>query len=88
MESAALTLESTKIGFQEGLRNSVDVLVSQQVLFNAKKDILESRYNYLMNIINLKLSVGMLTRQDLEEINDYLVTDSVWLRKLKKANLS
>ena len=77
MESAALTLESTKIGFQEGLRNSVDVLVSQQVLFNAKKDILESRYNYLMNIINLKLSVGMLTRQDLEEINDYLVTDSV-----------
>lgn len=77
MESAELTLESTKIGFQEGLRNSVDVLVSQQVLFNAKKDILESRYNYLMNIINLKLSVGMLTRQDLEEINDYLVTDSV-----------
>jgi outer membrane protein len=77
MESAALTLESTKIGFQEGLRNSVDVLVSQQVLFNAKKDILESRYNYLMNIINLKLSAGMLTRQDLEEINDYLVTDSV-----------
>jgi len=77
MESAQLTLDSTEIGFQEGLRNSVDVLVAQQVLFNAKRDILESRYNYLMNTINLKLSVGMLARQDLEEINRYLEPESL-----------
>ena len=70
-------LQSTKIGFDEGLRNSVDVLVAQQVFFNARKDILESRYNYLMNLINLKLSVGILTMQDLDEINQYLITDSL-----------
>ena len=77
LESSRLQLESTKIGFNEGLRNSVDILVAQQVFFNAKKDILESRYNYLMNLINLKLSVGILTMQDLDEINQYLITDSL-----------
>ncbi|MDC0423281.1 TolC family outer membrane protein [Methylophilaceae bacterium] len=75
LEYSRLQLESTKIGFNEDLRNSVDILVAQQVFFNARKDILESRYNYLMNLINLKLSVGILTMQDLSEINQYLITD-------------
>jgi outer membrane protein len=46
--------------------------VAQQVLYNAKRDLLKSRYNYLMNIINLKLSVGILAFEDLQEINQYL----------------
>jgi len=28
-----------------------------------------------MNLMNLKLSVGILTMQDLDEINQYLITD-------------
>ena len=52
-------------------------MIAQQVFFNARKDILESRYNYLMNLINLKLSVGILTMQDLDEINQYLIADSL-----------
>ena len=75
MEAATLQLESTKLGFQEGLRNSVEVLDSQQILFNAKLNILESRYNYIMNLINLKLSSGMLSIEDLDEINQYLIVD-------------
>ena len=65
-------MDSTELAFQEGLRNSVEVLLAQQVLFNAKSDLLKSRYDYLMNIINLKLSVGILALDDLEEINQYL----------------
>ena len=72
MEAAALQLESTQLGFQEGLRNSVEVLDSQQILFNAKLNVLESRYNYIMNFINLKLSVGLLSISDLDEVNQYL----------------
>ena len=75
MEAAELQLESTQLGFQEGLRNSVEVLDSQQILFNAKLNVLESRYNYLMNFINLKLSVGMLSISDLDEINQYLMVN-------------
>ena len=70
-----MQVESTQLAFQEGLRNSVEVLISQQVLFNAQRDLLKSRYNYLMNIISLKLSVGILAQQDLEEINRYLSSE-------------
>jgi outer membrane protein len=75
MKAATLQLESTQLGFQEGLRNSVDVLDSQQILFNAKLNLFESRYNYIMNLINLKLSVGMLSIADLDEINQYLMVN-------------
>jgi TolC family type I secretion outer membrane protein len=73
MNAATLQLESTKLGFEEGLRNSLEVLDAQQILFNAKLNILESRYNYVMNFINLKLSAGMLSFEDLNEINQYLM---------------
>ena len=72
LNSSKLQVESTQLAFKEGLRNSVEVLVAQQVLYNAKRDLLKSRYNYLMNIINLKLSVGILAFEDLQEINQYL----------------
>jgi len=52
-------------------------LVAQQVLFNAKRDLLKSRYNYLIYLISLKQSVGILTASDLEEINQYLVVNEI-----------
>ena len=75
MDSAALQLESTQLGFEEGLRNSIEVLDAQQILFNSKLNVLESRYNYIMNFINLKLSTGMLSVKDLDEINRYLMVN-------------
>ncbi len=73
--SAELTLESTHTGFEVGLRNSVDVLRAQQVYFDAEKDMLKARYNYLINQFKLKQSVGMLTKTDLIDINKYLIAD-------------
>jgi len=77
LKSAELSLESTQLAFQEGLRNGVEVLVAQQVLFNAKRDLLKSRYNYLIYLISLKLSAGMLTRNDIQEINQYLTVNEI-----------
>jgi len=75
LRSAKLTLDSTNLGFKAGLRNSIDVLRAQQVYFDAEKDILDNKYDYLMNLINLKFSVGMLTKQDIIEINKYLIME-------------
>lgn len=75
LKSAKLTLDSTNLGFKAGLRDSIDVLRAQQVYFDAEKDILDNKYDYLMNLVNLKLSVGMLTKQDIIEINKYLIMD-------------
>jgi outer membrane protein len=75
LKSAKLTLDSTNLGFKAGLRDSIDVLRAQQVYFDAEKDILDNKYDYLMNLINLKFSVGMLTKQDIIEINKYLILE-------------
>ena len=72
LKSSELQLKSTQVGFREGLRNSVEVLNAQQMLFSAKYDLLSSRYNYLKNLLNLKHTVGTLSIKDLEEINKYL----------------
>ena len=75
LKSAKLTLDSTNLGFKAGLRDSIDVLRAQQVYFDAEKDILDNKYDYLMNLINLKFSVGMLTKQDIIETNKYLIME-------------
>lgn len=77
LKSSELQLKSTQVGFREGLRNSVEVLNAQQMLFSAKYDLLSSRYNYLKNLLNLKHTVGTLSIKDLEEINKYLTVSQV-----------
>ncbi len=62
-------------GFQVGLRNSVDVLRAQQVFFDAEKEMLKARYNYLINQVKLKQSVGMLSKTDIVNINKYLIVE-------------
>ncbi|MEM9300606.1 MAG: TolC family outer membrane protein [Pseudomonadota bacterium] len=72
--SAESALEATEAGFEVGTRTIVDVLLSQQRLFQAQRDHSQSRHEYILNILRLKLSAGVLTREDIEEINALLVT--------------
>ncbi|MEK9824985.1 MAG: TolC family protein, partial [Methylotenera sp.] len=65
---------STKLGYEVGVRNSVDVLNAEQQYFVAKRDLLQARYNYLVNIIRLKASSGLVAEADLLDINQQLVS--------------
>ena len=56
-----------------GVRTSVDVLNAQQQLFSAKRDLLQARYSYLVNIIRLKAVSGLVSELDLQDINQQLV---------------
>ncbi len=71
--SSQSQLDSTKLGYEVGVRTSVDVLNAQQQLFSAKRDLLQARYNYLVNIIRLKAASGLVAEVDLEDINQQLV---------------
>lgn len=71
--SSQSQLDSTKLGYEVGVRTSVDVLNAQQQLFSAKRDLLQARYNYLVNIIRLKSASGLVSEADLQEINQQLV---------------
>jgi len=71
--SSQSQLDSTKLGYEVGVRTSVDVLNAQQQLFAAKRELLQARYNYLVNIIRLKFATGLVAETDLQEIDQQLV---------------
>ncbi|HOY69659.1 MAG TPA: TolC family outer membrane protein [Methylotenera sp.] len=71
--SSQSQLDSTKLGYEVGVRTSVDVLNAQQQLFAAKRDLLQARYAYLVNIIRLKTATGIVSEPDLQDINQQLV---------------
>jgi outer membrane protein len=71
--SSQSQLESTHVSYDVGLRTSVDVLNAQQQLFSAKRDLLQARYSYLVNIIRLKTATGVVAESDLVDINQQLV---------------
>ena len=71
--SSQSQLDSTQLGYEVGVRISVDVLNAQQQLFSAKRDLLQARYNYLVNIIRLKSATGLVAEGDLEDINQQLL---------------
>ena len=73
LTSSQSQLDSTKLGYEVGVRTSVDVLNAQQQLFSAKRDLLQARYSYLVNIIRLKAASGLVSELDLQDINQQLV---------------
>ncbi|MBE0366859.1 outer membrane channel protein TolC [Pseudoalteromonas aurantia] len=67
--SAESALQATEAGFEVGTRTIVDVLVSTQNLYNAKKNLANLRYQYVLSSLKLKQAAGTLSRTDLEAIN-------------------
>ncbi len=74
--SSQSQLDSTKLGYEVGVRTSVDVLNAQQQFYSAKRDLLQARYNYLVSIIRLKSATGLVGEADLQDINQQLVSDA------------
>jgi outer membrane protein len=70
--SAQSALDATQAGFEVGTRTIVDVLISQQVLFQAQRDYALSRHNYLLNSLRLKQAAGTITLADLQAVNAVL----------------
>lgn len=73
--SSQSQLDSTTLGYEVGVRTSVDVLNAQQQLYGAKRNLLEARYNYLLGLIRLKAATGLLNESDLLEINQLLLAE-------------
>jgi len=69
LKSSESALEATKIGFEVGTRNVVDLLQSERGLYAAQRDYAKSRYDYIISVLRLKSSVGSLSPNDLFEIS-------------------
>ncbi|WP_394192686.1 outer membrane channel protein TolC [Pseudoalteromonas atlantica] len=70
--SAESALKATEAGFEVGTRTIVDVLISTQNLFNAKSNLANVRYRYVVSTLRLKQAAGTLTSEDLVAINQGL----------------
>lgn len=70
--SSESALQATEAGFEVGTRTAVDVVASQRVLLQAKRDYARARYDYLLNTLRLKQAAGTLSPGDLNEINKWL----------------
>ncbi|MBH0019089.1 MULTISPECIES: outer membrane channel protein TolC [unclassified Pseudoalteromonas] len=70
--SAQSALKATEAGFEVGTRTIVDVLVSTQNLYDAKRNLADVRYRYVLSTLRLKQAAGTLTSADLVAINQGL----------------
>lgn len=72
LESSRTALQATEAGFEVGTRTTVDVLDARRRLFEAQTNYSRSRYDYLLNVLQLQLATGTLDKADLDEINSFL----------------
>lgn len=71
--STRSALEATQAGYDVGTRNIVDVLEARRALFSAIRDYANSRFEYIVNMLRLKQFAGILTPQDIYDLNQWLV---------------
>ncbi|RKF18450.1 outer membrane channel protein TolC [Alginatibacterium sediminis] len=71
--SSESALEATEAGFEVGTRTIVDVQNATRSLFQSKQQLASARYDYILNMLALKLAAGTLTDDDVVTINSGLI---------------
>jgi outer membrane protein len=74
--SAQAAYEASEAGLEVGTRTIVDVLISQQALFQAQREYARARHAFLVNTLRLKQAAGTIELDDLQEVNAVLVADA------------
>ena len=72
--SAEIKLDSTRLGRDVGDRTTLDVLNSEQELYNTQLALYRSRYQVLQALLNLSAAAGELNEPRLQEINQLLIS--------------
>ena len=73
LESTRIAVEAEEAGFEVGTRTIVDVLNAQREHFLARLNYARARSRYVVDQLRLKRSTGILSREDLVEINHALI---------------
>lgn len=65
-------VEAKTQGFAAGINTNLDVLDATRDLYRARRDLSSARYDYLLNMLRLKQAAGILSENDLMQINGWL----------------
>jgi len=72
VKSAEQALASTRKGFTAGTRSMLDVLISEQNLAQARRDLNRGRYQYVFSRLQLHALVGELNEAEIARFNGWL----------------
>jgi len=70
VESNQRALISTQKGFQGGERSTVDILDAQQRVFQARRDLLNTKLDMLQSYVSLHTHTGQMNRAVLEQVQN------------------
>ncbi|PHM59536.1 outer membrane channel protein TolC [Xenorhabdus ishibashii] len=70
--SSESSLNAMQAGYQVGTRTIVEVLNATTKLYQAKRDLSQARYDYLLSILNNRQARGTLNYKDILELNNLL----------------
>lgn len=70
--SAQSALDATELGAEVGTRNIVEVLLARENLYRALRLYADARFDYVIDSLMLKQVAGILTPQDVLDLNIWL----------------
>jgi len=65
-------LKLKQAGYRANLYTNMSVLDAEQDLYSAKRDLAGAQYEYILNSLRLKATVGELSETDLIDLNGWL----------------
>ncbi|WP_028864558.1 outer membrane channel protein TolC [Psychromonas aquimarina] len=75
VKSSSSALEATEAGFEVGTRTIVDVLDATRNLYASENQLANARYDYTINMLQLKFSAGTLSEQDISDVSATLIDE-------------
>jgi len=69
--SAQQALHSSRKGLQAGTRTAVEVLLADQQLFTARRDLAQARYQYVLAYVRLRVAAGKLSDDELSRVSSW-----------------
>jgi len=76
LASNQTALKATEAGYEVGTRTSVDLLNARRNLVQAQTNYAVARYDYIVEVLTLRLAAGTLDRPELVSVNDWLTTSA------------
>jgi outer membrane protein len=74
--STELQVESSKLGYEVGVRTAVDVLNAETLLAVARRDLIQAVYNTVLSQLRLQAAIGRLVQADLQGVNEMLAKEN------------
>lgn len=75
IKSAQSAVDAIQAGYNYGTRNIVDVLNAQRNLFSSQRDYANARYDYILRLLELKQTAGVLNPSDIQALNQWISID-------------